>query len=150
MHPVIDSRYAMLFSQQLLWNHSFSLEAGMLPVPPSERGGDFPYQLVPVGERFYHFYPPGNDILAMPFVALANAFGVSALDQNGRHDERDERRIQRGLASLLMAILSVSIFFTSRLLLSFRWSLLIAVAPPSARKFGVPPHARSGHTPGEF
>jgi hypothetical protein len=64
----------------------------------------------------------------MPYVALANAMGISAIDQNGIYDEDGETRIQAGLAALLMAGLSVIIFFTSRLILSFRWSLLMTAA----------------------
>lgn len=136
VHPVSDSRYAMLFSQQLLWNHSFSVEPRAIPelqppgsgAPASEPATNNPYQVIRVGERVYHWYPPGVAILSMPFVALANAFGVSAIDQNGIHDQRAENHIQRVLAPLLMAGLSVIIFFTSRLIIPFGWSVLVAVA----------------------
>jgi hypothetical protein len=87
VRTVSDSRYTMLFSQQLLWNHSFSLESRAFPELQSQKpeqlgqpGIRLPYQLVQVGERFYNTYPPGNIVLSMPFVALANAIGISATD----------------------------------------------------------------------
>ena len=60
--------------------------------------------------------------------AGTNAIGISAIDQNGIHDQRGENRMQAGLAPLLMAALSVIVFFTSRLILSFRWSVLMTAA----------------------
>lgn len=135
VRQIYDSRYEMLFTQQLLWHHSFSLDGRAFPQLQSrkpgqhhERGVDLPYQLVQVGERFYYFYPPGNTILGIPYVALANAMGISAIGNNGMYDPRGDTQIQKGLAPLLMAGLSVIIFFTSRLLLSFRWSVLITAA----------------------
>jgi hypothetical protein len=119
----------------LLWKHSFSLEPRTFPELQSrkpgqihQRGIDLPYQLVQVGERSYYFFPPGSAILSMPYVAVANAMGISAIDQNGIYQERGEVRIQKRLAALLMAGLSVIVFLTSRLILSFGWSLLITAA----------------------
>src|SRR6266404_5209611 len=135
IHTVFDSRYEMMFSQQLLWNHSFSLDSRAFPELQSHQlgqihrpGADLPYQLVQVGERFYYEFPPGSVILSIPYVALANAFGMSAADQNGVYDNRGETRIEAGLAALLMAGFSVIIFLTSRLLLPRSWSLLITAA----------------------
>ena len=125
----------MFFTQQLLRNHSFSCEAQALPELKSHqpgqvhvRGKDLPYQLVQVGERFYYFYPPANTILGVPYVAVANLLGISAIDKNGVYDARGDLQIQKGLAALLMAGLCVVIFFTSRLLLPLGWSLTITAA----------------------
>src|SRR4051794_22830457 len=78
-----DSRYTMLFSQQLLWNHSFSLDAKAFPEFKSRRTGqvlqpriELPYQLYQKGERFYDAYPPGSALLSIPYVAMANAAGI--------------------------------------------------------------------------
>src|SRR5436309_15470355 len=83
IHTVFDSRYEMMFTQQLLWNHSFSLDSHAFPELQSHQlgqihtgGVDLPYQLVQVGERFYYKFPPGSVILSMPYVALANVFGI--------------------------------------------------------------------------
>src|SRR5947209_16904104 len=136
IRTVFDSRYEMLFSQQLLWNHSFSLDSRAFPELQSHKPGqvhrwgvDLPYQLLQVGERFYYLFSVGSVILSVPYVALANtAVGTSAIDQNGIYDNRGESRIEAGLAALLMAGFSVIVFLTARLLLPFRWSLLVATA----------------------
>src|SRR4051812_33112429 len=125
----------MLFSQQLLWNHSFSVDAKMLPgLPPDKpvqtlkRGIDFRFHLERYGDRFYCWFPPGSTILSMPFVALANAAGISTIDRAGVYDEQAENQIQTVLAPLLMAGLCAIIFLTSRLILNFPWSLIVTLA----------------------
>jgi hypothetical protein len=135
VHTIYDSRYEMLFTQQLIRHHSFSLGPRPFldlqshqPGQHHHRGVDLPYQLIQVGERFYYFYPPGNTILGIPYVALANAMGIYATDQNGTYYPRGEDQMQKGLAALLMAGLSVIIFFTCRLVLPFAWSGLITAA----------------------
>jgi hypothetical protein len=158
IHTVFDSRYEMLFSQHLLWNHSFSLEDRAFRELQSRKAGevlqsgvDLPYQLVQVGERFYYLFPPGSVILSMPYVALANAMGISARDQNGMYDERGETGIEEGLAALLMAGLSVIVFFTSRLILSLNWSLLITAATALATPvWSTASRAMWAHTWGIF
>jgi hypothetical protein len=132
---VYDSRYEMLFSQQLLWHQSFSLPAQAFPelaartLPrPARTGIDIPYQLTEVGDRFYYIYPPGNTILPLPYVLLCNAFHLFAADKSGVFSEAGDMRMQKGLAALLMAGLAEMIFLTSRLLLPFWWSLLVTVA----------------------
>ena len=135
IHTVSDSTYEMMFSEQLLRNHTFSFDRSAFPSLQSKnpgqvhRGGvDQPYQIDQVGERFYYLFPVGSVILSMPYVALANVMGTSAIDQNGIYDNRGESRIEAGLAALLMAGFSVIIFLTARLLLPFRWSLLVVTA----------------------
>ncbi len=135
VRTVTDSRYEMMFSEHLLRQHSFSMEGSAFPSLPGKspgeihgRGTDLPYQLIPIGERFYYLYPVGSVILSMPYVALANSMGLSALDQNGIYNHRGELWLEAGLAALLMAAFSVIVFLTARLLLPFRWSLLIAAA----------------------
>src|SRR5215212_7661069 len=132
VHEIMDSRYEMLFTEQLLRNHSFSLDAHAFPELKSHKPGqvhrfliDMPYQLVQMGERFYHYYPPGSAILSAPYVALANVFGLSATDPNGVYDLKGDKRIQAGLASVLMAVLSMIVYLTSRLILPPNWSLII-------------------------
>ena len=62
MHAVFDSRYAMFFSQHLLWNHSISAEGRAFPEVQfdGEKIRHVPYQLLLIGDRFYDFYPPGS------------------------------------------------------------------------------------------
>ena len=66
-----DSRYEMLFTQQLLWHHTLSLEPQTFRDLKSKDPGQL-YQVFQVGERFYYFFPPGSVILSVPYVALAN------------------------------------------------------------------------------
>ena len=155
VHTIYDSGYEMLFSQQLLWHRSFSVSASAIPKLQSHQPGqihhccdDLPYQLVQVGERFYHYYPPGNIILPMPFVALANAIGVSAIDQHGKHNPRGDAWMQKGIAALLMAALAVVTFLTARLILPFEWSLLITAATAfGTQMWSTASRAMWSHTP---
>jgi hypothetical protein len=135
IHTVYDSRYTMLFSEQLLWRHSFSLDAGAFPDLQShqpgqihQRGVDMPYHLLQRGERFYYFFPPGSVVLSMPCVALANATGISLRNQNGIYDDGAEKRLEAIAAAFLMAVFAGIVFCTSRLILPFNWSLLITAA----------------------
>jgi len=135
VHEVYDSTYEMMFSQQLLRNHRFSADAAAFPQLKShkpgqvyQRGVDLTYLLYPMGDRFYYFFPPGSVILSVPYVAIANLCGGSATDSNGIYDHAGEKRIQAGLATLLMAGLATIIFATARMILPFSWSILIALA----------------------
>src|SRR6185295_18600311 len=122
------------FSQHLLWDHSFSLQAPAFafqsnrPIEQYARGVDYPYQLERWGDRFYYWFPPGSTILSMPYVALANARGIAAMDKNGIYDPRAETFIQAGLAAAIMAGLTAIMYFTGRLFLQIGWSCLIAAA----------------------
>jgi hypothetical protein len=134
LHLAADSRYEMLFSQQLLRNGSFSVEGSALPELRTRtpghlhrRGLGLSYQLVQAGERFYYFFPPGTVILSTPYVALANLFGISAIDRDGVYDFNGDTEIQAGLAAVLMAGLCVIVFFTSRLVLPLGWSVFVSV-----------------------
>ncbi len=134
IRTIYDSRYSMMFAENLLRQHSFSLDGGAFPELRSRKPGqihvphvDLPYHLVQVGERFYYIFPPGSFILSMPYVALANALGISAFDQNGMYNEDGERQIETGLAALLMAGLSVIIFLTARLVVPLWASLVVSL-----------------------
>lgn len=135
VHAITDSRYALFFSQQLLRNHTFGAESSAFlqtrsrqPGQILQPGKELPYQLIQAGERLYYWYPPGTSILSMPFVAIANATGLSAISRHGVYNPKGESQMQETLAALLMAGLAAIIFFSSRLLLPVHWSLLIAVA----------------------
>ena len=130
-----DSRFSMFLSEHLLSHRSFSFDRRAFPsIPPKEdgeilaQGKNIPYQLELVSGKFYYWYPPGTSILSMPYIAAMNAIGVSATDRNGVYDEKGETTLQAGLAALLMAGLALITFCTSRLLLSFGWGVLIALA----------------------
>lgn len=131
VHQFGDSKYSMLLSQNLLEYQNFALDRYVIPGLPSKQktgyisyGGI--YQLELANGHIYYFFPPGSSILSVPYVALMNVVGISAASQDGSYSREGEAMIEASLAALLMAGLSSVIFFTSRLLLSFGWSLLIA------------------------
>ncbi|HEX8181135.1 MAG TPA: hypothetical protein VF525_16430 [Pyrinomonadaceae bacterium] len=132
VHQMADSRYSILLSQSLLRQHSFTLDSYRWPpqTPRPQVGynsyGDF-YQLETVGAHIYYFFPPGSSLLSLPYVALLNACGVSAANADGTYNQRGEVLIQVSLAALLMAGLAAIFFCTSRLLLSWRWSVAVAL-----------------------
>jgi hypothetical protein len=158
IHTITDSQYEMFFGQQLLWHHSFSVDPGALPefqshplVKGHEGRPDFNYRLYQVGDRLYYSFPPGTVILSAPFIAVANAIGISAADRNGMYDPRGEERIQSRLAALLMAGLSLFVFLTSRLVLPLNWSLLITAATAfGTQVWSIASRAMWTHTWGIF
>ena len=131
VHQFADSNYSMLLSQSLLQHRSFTLDHYAIPrLPPKQQvgyisNGDI-YQLEFVNGHIYYFFPPGSSILSAPYVALMNALGISPAASDGSYSREGEAKIEASLAALLMAGLAGVIFLTSRLLLPFWWSLLIA------------------------
>src|SRR5713101_6236145 len=127
-----DSRYSMLLSQSLLEHRTFTLDQYPLPqLEPVQWPyyiSDGPiYQLELInGHVFYHF-PPGGPILSLPYVLAARVFGLKLTDPQGVYSDTHETRIEVGLASVLMALLTFIFFRMSRLLLPLSWSVVIAV-----------------------
>ena len=133
VHQVADSNYSMLLSQSLLQHRSFTLDAYNLPrLPPKPQVGYMSngeiYQLEIVDGHLYYFFPPGSSILSLPYVAIMNLIGISAANSDGTYNARGEGLIEVTLAALLMSGLGVMIFITARLLLSWGWSLLLAIS----------------------
>jgi hypothetical protein len=123
-----DSRYTMLFAEQLLRSHTFSVDVHAIPDVQTDKAGQprIPYQVRQQGDRYYDFYPPGNVILSLPVVALANSTGLFMTGKDGVHIQKNENRLQRNAAAFLMAVLVGVTFFTSRLMLPVKPSLLVA------------------------
>ncbi|MBA2732997.1 MAG: hypothetical protein H0U54_08930 [Acidobacteria bacterium] len=131
IRQVADSEYSMLLSQSLLSHGSFTLDAYSLPRhEPVWHGYYFKngpaYQLEVTRGHLYYHLPPGSSILSAPFVAVFNLFGISAANTDGTYDRRGEVIIEAGLAAFLMALLSTIFFYTAQLLLSVKWSILVA------------------------
>lgn len=130
LHPINDSKYSMMLSQCLIDHRSFQLDHYAISrLPPAARedyvqNGDV-YQLEQVGPHLYYFFPPGSSILSVPFVLVANAFGVSAVKADNSFNLEGETRIEALLAALLMAVLASVVFYTARLLLPPGYSLLV-------------------------
>ena len=84
LHPINDSRYSMMLSQCLIDHRSFQLDHYAIPRLPAVAREDYVqngdlYQLEQVGPHLYYFFPPGSSVLSVPFVLVANAFGISAV-----------------------------------------------------------------------
>lgn len=125
---IADSKYSMLVSESLLHHGSFTLDRyGFEDFgKQNSNGWGGIYQLELANGHVYYLFPPGSSILSVPWVAMMNAFGISASTAGGAYNLRGERIIQASLAAILMAAFSCLVFFTSRLLLPLRWSVLIA------------------------
>ncbi len=127
-----DSKYTLLLTNNLLSKGSFLLDAYPIPHKPVvhvgkvELDGDT-YQIEVFDGHFYNYFPPGSAILSAPFVLVGNALGYGIFDANHVYSENQESHVQQFIASLLMAGLAVTFYFTARLLLPCGWSALLAL-----------------------
>jgi hypothetical protein len=122
----------MLASESLLRHQTFKLDQYSLPRYQPMHYVDYVsngklYTIELANDHLYYFFPPGNLVLSAPFVAIFNAFGVSAANEDGTYNPDGETTIEYVVAALLMAGLTVIFFCTSRLLLPLTWSIVIAV-----------------------
>jgi hypothetical protein len=132
LHGMTDAKYSMLVSENLLRRHSLVIDERSMPrrepsALPGYTANGYPYQIeVRNGKRLYR-YPVGSSVLSIPIVVLMNIFGISAHTPDGAYNEDGERDIQRALAALLMAVLTVVFFRTALLLLPLSWSVVLAL-----------------------
>ena len=132
VHDVTDSAYSMLASESLLRHHTFTLDQYSLPRLEPKHYVDYTsngklYTIEVSNNHLYYFFPPGNLVLSAPFVAIFNAFGVSAANLDGTYNPDGEEKIESILAALLMAGLTAIFFYTSRLVLPVIWSIVVAI-----------------------
>jgi len=134
VHQVTDSHYSILLSESLLKHRSFTLDHFNLPrLEPNASTRDYYvmngdiWQLELAKGRIYYYFPAGSSVLSLPFVAIANGFGISAAHADGTYNPRGEIRIETTLAAVLMALATIAFYFTSRLLLPELWSVVIAL-----------------------
>ncbi len=131
---ISDSKYTMLFSEQLAINQTLNVAEYFAPhvdssdYPKAKPDTHWPRHVREVNGRLYPLYPPGTAALSSPFVAVARLFGVSTIDSDGRYNSLAEDFLQRLIAAILMAAVSVVFYFTARVCLDQRWSLLVAIA----------------------
>jgi len=129
MAPVyqsLDSRYSLMVSQNLVDRGSFRLNdiPGLAEQLPYYRSmGNFEV----VNGSLFYLFPNASSLLSVPYVAAMNLFGGTVINPDGSFNTDLEVRLQRGLASLLMATLVAIIFRTSRLWLPVGWSWLIGL-----------------------
>jgi hypothetical protein len=134
VHQVTDSHYSMLLSECLLKHRSFALDTYNIPrLEPNASTRDYYvmngdiWQLELARGHIYYYFPPGTSVLSIPFVAVANAFGISSANPNGTYNPENETRIQTSVAAILMALAAVVFYFTSNLLLPRFPSVVIAL-----------------------
>ena len=123
IHQVTDSTYSMLLSESLLKYRSFALDH--YAITPAEVQSHT--QLERVNDHIYYYAPAAGPLLSVPFVAVMNAFHLTAVNPDGTFNLRGEVKMQALLAALLMAALASIFFFTARLLLPRTWSVFIAL-----------------------
>lgn len=133
VYQVTDSNYSALVSLSLLEYGSFKLDRYSLQPNDrsanAERGSsDKAYQLESVGGHLYYYFPPGSSFLSVPYVAIAKTFGISAANPDGTYNQKGEILIEKSLAAILMAALTVVFFLTARLSLSLCWSVFVALS----------------------
>jgi hypothetical protein len=130
---VSDSRYTALLSECLLYHHSAELdEYYKVPVPwqtgdAIRRDEANEFQLVKSRGHVTYFFPHGSSILSIPLVGAINAVGVSAATPDGRLNLAGEIRIERLIASVLMAALTCVFFAMAMMMLPVTWSMVVAL-----------------------
>jgi hypothetical protein len=134
VHQITDSHYSMLLSECLLKHRSFALDKYNIPrLEPNASTRDYYvmngdiWQLELARGHIYYYFPPGSSVLSIPFVVVANAFGVSSANPDGTYNPANETRIQTSVAAILMALAAVVFYFTSNLLLPRFFSVVIAL-----------------------
>jgi len=121
-YPTSDPQYSLLTSESILLNHTPALNQFSIP------GAESSYQLVGSNGRLLYFYAHGGPIFALPFVAVLNRLGLSAVNPEGEYNFRGEMRMQRLIAAFLMSTFAGTLVWCARLLLSSTWSLALVVA----------------------
>ncbi len=126
VYQSLDSRYTLMVSQNLIEKGSFRLNTikGIEEAFPYYKAkGNFEF----VNDNLYYLFPNASSVLSVPYVAYLNRFGMYLINPDGSFNTDLEVRMQRGLASILMAALAAVFFNTARLWLPAGWSWLVAL-----------------------
>ncbi len=130
-----DPKYSMLVSESILKHGTPALndigipglDESMLPAHPDLEVWRSFYQLVKINGKVQYSYPHGSSLLSLPFVALLNAAGLTALDAKGNYSYAGEIWIQNLVNSLLMAFAACLFLEAACVLLPWSWSLGITI-----------------------
>lgn len=129
---VYDSNYSMMVSQALIEYGTIRLDKYKIekkePFSMSGIGqAGYPYQLESRDERLYYFFPNGSSVLSVPFVAVLNHFGLSAVSADGSYNFAGEVMLEKVIAAFLMSVSACVFYLTSRVTLSRSLSVVIAL-----------------------
>jgi hypothetical protein len=140
-----DSRYSLLLGTHLLRHGTLTLDRYFEEAPASTTGpvvkvtrvaakGELSgpvslpqYQIERVNGRLYYVYPHAGSLLALPYVALLRAFGISVIDAEGGYRPATEQRLQAGLAAILMGLTTGVFYLTAREMLPVGPSAVLAL-----------------------
>ncbi len=131
-----DAKYSMVLSESILLHQTSHLNWCRFPDPIPTISNSTPpinslatgYQLGMLNGSVVYRYPNGTSLLSVPFVALENLAGVSAVTKDNRYYVAGDLWLQKLTAALLMAALTVVVFHTALLLLDGPTSCVIALA----------------------
>ena len=121
-HQMTDSGYALLVGENLIRHGDLDLGRYQLE---SVRGSN--YRLEHTGAHTFYFFPVGSSLLSIPFVALSHLAGQSIVRPDGTYATKVEGQEEAILAALLMAVFTVIVFSTARLILPLPTSLAVAL-----------------------
>jgi hypothetical protein len=133
---IYDSRYSLLLSHSILFEHTIDLTRYFpLPLNPdvypgSEGPNGYPYQMLELPrDHLYYGFPPGGSVLATPFVAAARLVGIAPVRLRSPtvYDREGEEVLQRGLAAFLTALWGWLVFQTARLVVGVFPAAVVAV-----------------------
>ncbi|MBD3370996.1 hypothetical protein GF402_11640 [Candidatus Fermentibacteria bacterium] len=112
-----DPYGSLLVSQAILEQGSVSLDPYG---SPGELARKYAHAVYVQDGRMYHFFPLGTPVLALPFVAVANALSLDMTDP------ADDSACQGWLAALTVALSAIGSYLLCRIRLGMGRSLLLA------------------------
>lgn len=119
---IMDSDYSIMLSESMIHYFTprldhFNISKQKPYSSPGIAANGYPYQLEAIGNKLYYMFPNVPSFLNIPFVMVANGFGISATTQDGNHNTHGESVTQKYISAFLMAIYTVIAYCFCRILL---------------------------------
>ncbi len=108
---LLDGKFASVVGYRLVREGTLSLP----PILAENPRGEKPYQVQPVGDRYYHFFPHVPMILNIPSIWVHDALGIEPLDDRGLYVRSNEIQILRVAAAWTGALLCVLLYLLGRI-----------------------------------
>ena len=80
---MLDSKYVLVVSQSLIDHGSFKLDPYIFGDSGDHSGVKVPHGMHVVNGHVYYWFPDGPAVLSVPYVAIMNMFGMSAIHSKG-------------------------------------------------------------------